>query len=996
MIRRCGAALLLVAAALVAAPGAAKADVDPAGCTDTLQYDPSIPKYSDYMGLPLGGGATGTASRRPTADLYKYLDALTQATATNPRVRIVQKFMSETALQDPANRQKDKQVWYAVIGTPENIANLDAGRADGPFWAGVREGTVSEAEGLAAVRERPVFGWVTATPHGNEPAAGEASLRLLYEMAARMDCANARRLANMDTFVAPVTNPNGRDNNQRTTAWGFDPNRDRGTRNNVENYGFTDAISKYPGVFVIDAHQQSSGYFFPPNEDPVHHEISNFALDFIQNDIGPMLQRMFNDQSSNYQNYNRYDLFTPEYGDTVPALLDGAAGMTYEKGSSENYGKQVYDHYLAMDATVNVTSDQKVQLLTDWVKQWPEAVQQGAQCQLQPNKLVSPLHNVVTQQPDVNVCGYFFKPDLHSGDAAKLIKDLQTVGVDVYRLNTDVNAGGVHTFGPKGSHPETMPAGTIWVPMNQGNKHWIQAILGENPFIPFPYYYDVVTWSYSLMRGQSGNGFLTSPMPEGVSMTPITDPDYGKVANTGKPVYAFNTDSAAGISLAIDLLAKGVSVSRSAAAFDAAGRHFDSGTALADAGTLGGADLAALAKARETPVYGIDGYPAQRYPLATPKIGLYTAGATVPTNPIDRGTGSGECPSASTTFCEAYFVLTQKQKLPPSVIKPVTSADLTAGRLVNEGFTAFIHSGVTGSANTVNANAISGPAATAVQDFVNRGGRFIATTSSGLLSARNAGVTAVSSDSVPTLNTPGSTFDGQFDTSNPLVWGFDSGGWFYRSVSADPLYNNNSLAGNGTTIPPAVPAGKYPAQMTTSYGYEVNATAPGSLPGRPALIDQPFGAGHTFLFGFNPFFRAWSDQEERFVLNGVLYPTGAPVGAAAGPAAVAESRTEPVAAPEARAALPQVKLRPIKTTTIDRDVRIKVRRSDAAKLRAAVKKAHLPKKWAKKVKWVGARSSLTLVIKGVRTSDEHTRQMYVSRIIGRLDAGGVRALQAQL
>ena len=56
-------------------------------------------------------------------------------------------------------------------------------------------------------------------------------------------------------------------------------------------------MNKYPGVFFIDAHQTSSGYFFPPNEDPVHHEICHFALDFIQNGIGPALQDAFNDQS---------------------------------------------------------------------------------------------------------------------------------------------------------------------------------------------------------------------------------------------------------------------------------------------------------------------------------------------------------------------------------------------------------------------------------------------------------------------------------------------------------------------------------------------------------------------------------------------------------------------------------------------------------------------------------------------------------------------------
>ena len=74
---------------------------------------------------------------------------------------------------------------------------------------------------------------------------------------------------------------------------------------NIENDGFTEAIVKYPGVFVIDAHQQGNGYFFPPNEDAVHHEISQFAIDFIQNDIGPMLQRMFNDQSVDYHELQR-------------------------------------------------------------------------------------------------------------------------------------------------------------------------------------------------------------------------------------------------------------------------------------------------------------------------------------------------------------------------------------------------------------------------------------------------------------------------------------------------------------------------------------------------------------------------------------------------------------------------------------------------------------------------------------------------------------------
>ena len=78
----------------------------------------------------------------------------------------------------------------------------------------------------------------------------------------------------------------------------------------------------------------------------------------------------------------------------------GSAGMTYEQPTGDAYGKQIYNHYLAIDTTVNVTSRDKVDLLTNWVKQWQEAIDQGSRCELQPNKLVSPLHTEITQQPD--------------------------------------------------------------------------------------------------------------------------------------------------------------------------------------------------------------------------------------------------------------------------------------------------------------------------------------------------------------------------------------------------------------------------------------------------------------------------------------------------------------------------------------------------------------------------------------------------------------------
>ncbi|HXJ66384.1 MAG TPA: M14 family zinc carboxypeptidase, partial [Actinomycetota bacterium] len=369
------------------------ATVDPAGCTNGMQLDPNIPTYDAFFGSVLGGPATGdglsgaTPSAKKTGQLMDYLQAVKNAIAANPgttgqRVAVKVYSAGTSVLGVPMS--------IIVVGTPDNIANLDAGRNDGAFWRGVIDGTTSQADALSQVGERPAFGWITGTPHGNEPAGGEASVKELYDLTARTDCANAQRLANLDVFIQPVTAPDDRDHNARTTAWSFDPNRDRATIQMPENAVLFDDAVQYPGLFFIDAHQQSSGYFFPPNEDAALHEISHFALGIINDTIGPSIQHRFNDQSAQYRNYNTYDLFVPEYGDTVPSLLMGAAGMTYEKGNNENYGKQVYDHYLAIDETVNAIAAAKTRLMDGWVRQWKEAVDQGAACRLQDNTQVSP------------------------------------------------------------------------------------------------------------------------------------------------------------------------------------------------------------------------------------------------------------------------------------------------------------------------------------------------------------------------------------------------------------------------------------------------------------------------------------------------------------------------------------------------------------------------------------------------------------------------------
>jgi len=1018
------AAVVLGAAATV--PTAARADFNLSSCTAVNSYAPTseIPSWESYFAahpdpdavLPLSAGSSGAGGGAPVNGsgapnprgrnlnkvIVEYWDGLVAATASNPDVRVIKKDLGTSVL--------GRDLAFYVIGTPEHMANLDGPNGDAAFWRGVRSGDISTQDGLDAAGSRPAFAWATATPHGGEAAAGEAITREVYELAARRDCENYKRLNNLDMFLMPVRNPDGHDGITRTTSWGFDPNRDFGTTNQKENALFVPEMNQYPGVFFIDAHQQSNGYFFPPNEDPVNHEISHFSLDFIQNQIGPALQRTFNDQSSQYQNYHSYDLFTPEYGDTVPSLVMGAAGMTYEKGSSEVYAKQVYDHYLAIDTTINLTSNDKIKVLDGWVSQWQEAIHQGQACQLQQNVLVSPLHDTIQQQPDINVCGYFFKPGQHSGDVASLVKQLQSVGVKVYTLDAPAQVNGYHEFGKATVDGQTLPAGTIWIPLTQGTKHWIEAVLEENPYIPYNYYYDVVTWSYPLQRGLAGSGFLTVPM-DGAQLTQIATPDFGSAPSDAAPVYAFNTDSMQGLGLAVDLLGKNVNVYRAKQAFDSGGRHYYTGAALVDGPSLAasGVDLNALAKARETEVDGLSGYPVQRYQLTVPKIGLFTGAASIPTDPLyisgsNVAGDSGHCAlsglgSSATSFCEALFTLTQKDKIPSNLIVPVTTTDLTNDVLASQHFTALINPGQSIATMSGNPATIT-PAGLSLQSFINGGGSYVGWNANGATAPRSVGAGTLTTKSIAQLLTPGSTFDGSYDTTDPVAWGFDLGGWIYRDSSGNAVFDQTTL-GSGTSVVTYAPS---VASDPGHYGYQTNGA---QLAGSPAVVDTPFGAGHAVVLGFNPYFRAWKEQDERLVLNAVLYPTGAALAPSLPqspdtPAASGlqqQAAQAPVAGQIAPAAqpLPAAKLptkapaaavkaaKKKKAANADRDVRIQVKKADAKKLRAAVKKAHISKSVRRKMRYISRKGSLTLVVKGVRTGDEHTRSTWVSNIKHELD-----------
>lgn len=78
--------------------------------------------------------------------------------------------------------------------------------------------------------------------------------------------------------------------------------------------------------------------------------------------------------------------------------------------------------------------------------------------------------------------------------------------------------------------------------------------------------------------------------------------------------------------------------------------------------------------------------------------------------------------------------------------------------------------------------------------------------------------------------------------------------------------------------------------------------------------------GHAIMLGFDPWYRAWTTEEERLVLNAILYPAGTaiPASTASSEPARALAHEQAAAQPVPAASRPTVASRPVHPSAASR------------------------------------------------------------------------------
>ncbi|MFI9526155.1 M14 family zinc carboxypeptidase [Micromonospora rosaria] len=824
--RLAGAAtvILLASTMPVLVGTSASATTSTSNCsTDPTARLASVPSPEEFLGFPLGAG-----QERPVTneEVTNYLAAVDGA---SKRVRTG--VMTTSVLGQPLP--------YAIVSTETNVrpANLRALAEDITALRDPRTMTAQRAKEIAA--DAPAIVWVTANVHGGEKSGTDAALKTLYELAAGLSCEVAERNENLVTIVVPTQNPDGRDASRRQNEYGFDMNRDWFARTQQETDGKLELMRRYPPQVFIDAHEMGGRqYFFPPNADPIHHEISGQVVDWI-NRIGDANKAGFGYNGACgagvttecYFNYSTYDLFFMGYGDTVPAAGFGAAGMTLEKGSASALPDRVQQQFNVMWSTLGWSAAHREEVLNGYFQQWRDALAQGRAGTLEPNEVLQPGNSVQFPVPSQEIRSYFLLPDRQLADVRQLVERLRRMDVEVYQVKKPLRLPPARIFGGRSATNLTVPEGSYWIPMNQPQKHWIQSVMGEDPHVPFPYFYDVSSWSNPLLMGVNAVYTGADVRPNAELIDKIVNTGGGKTlaAPPNKGSYSFELDSAAAAEYAFSLLGRGVDLHR----------DLETGTVSFPAVHL----TRELNKSAKE--FGVTLTPyttgAVGTPIGLPDVGLF------------QGTG---ITTTSGSHGEARYVLGKRWGLD---LTPVTTADINDNTAAFTGRSVLL---VPDGSNATGGLTAAGQAN--LRAWVASGKTYIGLRNQGTRMARAAGLTSTTEKPKPT----GYTVIG----SHLRVDVADSPVSLGRPAEDFEFNNNDSILNPSTTGTNVL---TYPTGNTFwANGYTVNADA---LKGTVALVDEPTGAGRAVLFAFNPLFRAYNENGLHLVANALLYPSsGAP------------------------------------------------------------------------------------------------------------------------
>ena len=263
----------------------------------------------------------------------------------------------------------------AAVTSPANQANLETIRGNN-----LKLSEQPEIMDPNVIRNMPLVVYIGSGIHGNEASGGEASMLLLYHLAAGRGSDLNRMLSEMVILIDPMINPDGRnrftqwvnanrgrmatadladrEHNEpwpggRTNHYWFDMNRDLVPAALKETSHRLSLYHSWRPQLVTDHHEQGSGatFFFQPGIPSGNNPNTPKSTVDLTRRIGEYHARELDRIGSLYFSEEVYDDFYYGKGSTYPDI-NGAVGILFEQASSRALKTQGVDGEMSYAFTI--------------------------------------------------------------------------------------------------------------------------------------------------------------------------------------------------------------------------------------------------------------------------------------------------------------------------------------------------------------------------------------------------------------------------------------------------------------------------------------------------------------------------------------------------------------------------------------------------------------------------------------------------------------------
>jgi len=406
----------------------------------------------------------------------------------------------QVRLTNYGKTNEHRDLYIAVISSPENIQNLES----------IRQQNLANAGLLEEANKTPetAIVWLSYNVHGNEASATEASMQTLYKiLSEKQDW-----LKNTVVIIDPCINPDGRDryvnwyNQHKSSPYDVDPqarehdepwpggrpnhylfdlNRDWMWATQVETQQRLKIYNDWMPHIHVDFHEQGidDNYYFAPAAKPFHGIITPWQEDF-QTQIGKNHAKYFDKEGWLFFTRERFDLFYPSYGDTYPTYM-GAIGMTYEQAGHGRAGlgiltkekdtltlkDRLTHHTIASLSTVEIASKNAIKLNQEFKKYF--------------------------NNDDQNTKSYVIKGNTEKIDQLKLLLDKHQIEY-AHAVNQSVSG---YKYSTGQSSKMNVDENTIVVQTNQPKGKAVKVLFEPNAKLEDSLTYDITAWSLPYAYG---------------------------------------------------------------------------------------------------------------------------------------------------------------------------------------------------------------------------------------------------------------------------------------------------------------------------------------------------------------------------------------------------------------------------------------------------------------------------------------------------------------